>query len=825
MSRWGRACVHAFLTLGAPGAALADCEVIYVAKGHTNAVNDGSSWPNAFWEADSLQQALDAAEARLAEPAAPDCIDVWIAGGVYLPPASPGTFRLIDKVSLYGGFAVGDVFADRSFGCAGGENGGRPCASNDDCPGGACDVARAAILSGDFGGDDGAPCTNDADCGGWRCAGVCLAGVNSASILTYDTADAAVILDGLVVRYGKGSEGSGLRIGNSEDGCLAGGPTIRNCLFSNNYNSIGGTVSDSGLGTSYDNCVFRDNVAQERGGAITIEFGTPSITGSLFERNSVVANFSRAGAIAIEAHPASPCFVPDGPLLDRCRFHNNAVVGRQGDGGAISSRRRIEINGSYFIENQADDSAGAISAGGSLVITGCDFSRNRAGRHAGAISSHSSLMILDSRLYDNHAWSIGGALLYEPFEEGDSLLVEDSQFIGNSASIGGAATVISFAASQWRRTMFAGNIVTGADLSPDGSAVYEESLGGSHYEDCQFIGNGPAPGVLALSQLQSGASSVANCLFAGNRAPAIGLLYDASINLTNSTLAFNTGAFPFGGGTHFVPSVGVRRAELHNTILWGNGDDQVLECHDQIQCRQTCSCADCSAASPCFTCQTGATVTVENSDIQHPSCVWPGVGNINEDPRFVRNDVPRDCDGDGWGDPQCVGGPCPIVGPAGCDDYGDFRLREDSPCVGAGFNGAPDLPDRDLDGLCRIAGNPPIVDMGAYEFRFAGGECCLDEECGEGLFCCKNRCEPDVDSDADTVADCLDRCPGEDDTIDADDNGLPDCAQFFAIPTVSAWGLLILAMVVMVIAKIGFGRSAGFPPGGRIDVASDFSHC
>jgi hypothetical protein len=80
-----------------------------------------------------------------------------------------------------------------------------------------------------------------------------------------------------------------------------------------------------------------------------------------------------------------------------------------------------------------------------------------------------------------------------------------------------------------------------------------------------------------------------------------------------------------------------------------------------------------------------------------------GTGNIDSDPRFV--------------DPA----------------NGDFRLAPGSPCIDAGLNSAvPEGIDTDLDGNPRFVddpdspdcwqapgtcGDPPVVDMGAYEFQ------------------------------------------------------------------------------------------------------------
>ena len=55
------------------------------------------------------------------------------------------------------------------------------------------------------------------------------------------------------------------------------------------------------------------------------------------------------------------------------------------------------------------------------------------------------------------------------------------------------------------------------------------------------------------------------------------------------------------------------------------------------------------------------------------------------------------------------------------------------------------------------------------------------------------------DSDQDGVPDCVDVCP------DLDDIFAPDCNP--AIPTVSEWGLVVLALMLLVLAKMSFRRS------------------
>jgi len=64
----------------------------------------------------------------------------------------------------------------------------------------------------------------------------------------------------------------------------------------------------------------------------------------------------------------------------------------------------------------------------------------------------------------------------------------------------------------------------------------------------------------------------------------------------------------------------------------------------------------------------------------------------------------------------------------------------------------------------------------------------------------------DVDTDGDTVPDCLDQCPGKDDRIDANGNGVPDCLENPIIPTASTWGLGVLTLLLLIAAKLYFAR-------------------
>jgi hypothetical protein len=66
-----------------------------------------------------------------------------------------------------------------------------------------------------------------------------------------------------------------------------------------------------------------------------------------------------------------------------------------------------------------------------------------------------------------------------------------------------------------------------------------------------------------------------------------------------------------------------------------------------------------------------------------------------------------------------------------------------------------------------------------------------------------STCEDD--SDSDSVLNCADRCPGADDLVDADENGIPDCLEHTAIPTLAEWGLAALTLLLLTGGRIVFG--------------------
>ena len=97
-----------------------------------------------------------------------------------------------------------------------------------------------------------------------------------------------------------------------------------------------------------------------------------------------------------------------------------------------------------------------------------------------------------------------------------------------------------------------------------------------------------------------------------------------------------------------------------------------------------------------------------------------------------------------------------------------------------------------------------------------GDECEPDSD-GDGVIDDCDGCPADVNktipgvcgcgvSDGDAVADCGDECAGENDTVDLHGNGIPDCLDPPTIPTVFGWGIAVLGLIIVTLAKFRFGR-------------------
>jgi len=353
-------------------------------------------------------------------------------------------------------------------------------------------------------------------------------------------------------------------------------------------------------------------------------------------------------------------FAQGGPaVLQDCLICDNSAV----SGGAVCAwESQLQVIRCTLLENHGGN-GGAMKVGFcSPSVFSCVFQDNEAATGAGIDCYQGELHISECLFLGNHVKYEGGAI-------GNWMssvaIILDSTFIENSAgSFGGAIDDFAFTESLYSRCVFTGNI------ADEGGAAYAIDAA-CEYVDCLFSANSARNGGAIFNFVIDAWESrtFINCLFTENTAEDVGgavyTLSDGTVTLTNCTLAQNSagsgGALLTGWGQPIVT----------NCILW---DNHATSGSHEIA----------GAAAVSYSIVKG----------------WPGGGNhvFDADPLFVDS------------------------------VYGDYRLLPASPCIDAGNNSiVPDDVLEDLDGLPRLLdnplvddtglGEPPIVDIGVYEFN------------------------------------------------------------------------------------------------------------
>ena len=408
-----------------------------------------------------------------------------------------------------------------------------------------------------------------------------------------------------------------------------------------------------------------------------------------------------------------------------------------------------------FIGNMARFGGGMFNDFSSPTVSNCTFTGNFAISTGGGMSNlfDSNPTVTDCMFTGNSALGGGSNSGGGMFNSGSNPVVTNCTFVGNIASHGGGMNNSNFSDPVVTNCTFADN--TGLGFGR-GAGMYND-LSSPTVTNCTFTGNTTA--ILNGAGMYNESFSnpaVTNCTFVGNiadgRGGGMANIDNSSPTVTNCTFAENTANAnigPRGGGmvNDFSSSPTVT-----NCILWNNVPDPIAG---------------------------SGTGTVTHSDVEGG---WKGEGNISADPLFV--------------DPN-------------------GRLAPDSPCIDAGDNTAvPEDITTDLDGNPRFVddpdtpdcqqapgtcGDPPVVDMGAYEFQPPVPPCPWDLT-GDGVvnvldlidlvmsFGPCEDCPADFDDDGfvnvlDLIALIMNfgPCPGTECVWDVNDDGVVDESDVQAV--------------------------------------------
>jgi len=387
---------------------------------------------------------------------------------------------------------------------------------------------------------------------------------------------------------------------------------------------------------------------------------------------TITGGYSSIGGRACDASGAGMAITSASPTIVNCRFMHNAARGTPLIGAIGSVQHGL---------------GGAIHTSGLCcpTLTGCVFKENYASSYGGALheGSDGNAMLRDCAFERNVAGLEGGGMFNS---QGNPTLTACS-FRGNEAGERGGGVYHQNSDATLTNCTFRGNVANGGQGGGMCNVEGDPTL-----TNCAFVGNVARErcGRRACTRGHGGGMHNEN----------------SSPTLVNCAFAANAADGVCGGMFNYADS----NPLLVNCVLWGNTDDHGTNSGASAQIRN-----DLGVAAATYTC-------VQDDDPDDAS-VYPGTGNIDDDPLFARSPDPGpDGEWDGID-----------------DDFGNLRLLPGSPCIDAGDNTTvpPDVADLDGDGdvgeptpfdlagAPRFQddpdtadtgnGTPPIVDMGAYE--------------------------------------------------------------------------------------------------------------
>ena len=303
---------------------------------------------------------------------------------------------------------------------------------------------------------------------------------------------------------------------------------IEDTNFTRNEASVGGVfgiMNQAKLGIA--RCLFEDNLAREKGGAI---FGD-NIALQVQETTFVANNALHGGAMYVQANTQA--------LLTNCKFHNNVA---ENAGGAIRGQCYVtlELHDTNFTSNKASQGGVFdIIDQANLLITHCVFEDNEAHQRGGAISGQSiTLCVGESRFITNTA-QYGGAV-----DAKKSILeINETYFSFNKASVQGAAIQVNISCQLLlRKCQFLNN--TAQKL---GGAVYGQENSTLKMHETNFTGNQAVQGG-AITTKQHGNLLITHCVFQENFAYEIGgAILSASSKIYLHDAKFISNKAQYGG--------------------------------------------------------------------------------------------------------------------------------------------------------------------------------------------------------------------------------------------------------------------------------------
>ncbi len=340
---------------------------------------------------------------------------------------------------------------------------------------------------------------------------------------------------------------------------------ISNSTFSGNTGGLGGVIYSEGGSISMTNSTFSSNSAL-KGGVIYAKNGTfVSSTSNTFENNITVNN----GFGAVYSFQFGVDFVEDGSLYEAnvSDYHGGVLYALQNVGAFQPNT--VSISNAVFDSNEAP--VGSFSSGSGGVI----YMDNRA-----------SLIVENSQFIDNVATN-GGAFWIKGAD--DTVEIRNSTFSGNTADQSGALGVMAAGASVPTNLLIEDSIFTDNTASSGiggaitmGSSASSQSYGFVSISNSVFENNSAESsssahgGAIAIRTSDGDDVSVTDSIFDSNLAHSSGgavwISVAADVSLLRNRFLNNQAdslaSYDRYGGAISVDTVS--SVALNNSIFCGN---------------------------------------------------------------------------------------------------------------------------------------------------------------------------------------------------------------------------------------------------------------
>jgi len=390
------------------------------------------------------------------------------------------------------------------------------------------------------------------------------------------------------------------------------------------------------------------------GGAVYCKDSNPTLKNCIFTHNTAQYN---GGAMHNEN---------SNPTLTNCTFSENTC--EHGGGGIHNNNSNPTIINCPFKNNWAKYGGGMHNRDDSNpILKHCMFSRNSSTESGAGINNQNSNPTLINCIFSNNSTDGSGGGM---FNQSGNANLASCKFTNNTANDNGGGIYNLYCEAILTDCKFDGN--RGEN---HGGGLFNSSS--STLVNCIFNNNSAGSDGGGMFN-REGNPILTNCIFSGNLSNNNGgaMFNNNSPNITNCTFGDNFAKS--GGGIYNDNSRFNCKPTFTNCIFWDNKNYS----------------KDANSTQIC-----GGLPTVSYSCIQNSGPnVYPGTGNINENPCFTKPGY--------WTDPNDPNAQTASDDPNAVWVEGDYHLLSHSPCIDAG--------DPNSDYSLEPEPNGGRINIGAY---------------------------------------------------------------------------------------------------------------